>query len=183
MAEFVQGFGGRLGGEFRVIGWGIPLPSTDKFFIMLDLCSVIRAKFPEFLGLPPNFRNQNTLQRFFLGWAGGCAFGSHFFAVLGAGDFRDGVAGDNLLAILCVVRGDLEGVEENAGTFVIHLVVGDRGHDLADGELNGSAVLERRQFEPLKGAGEPGGTLPEAGVEVTEGLAAGRGSRIFRLRS
>jgi hypothetical protein len=74
-------------------------------------------------------------------------------------------------AILCVVRGDLEGVEENACPFWIHGIFGDRDHDLADGELDGSTVLERRQLEGFKGAGEAGGPLPEAGVEVTERLA------------
>ena len=94
----------------------------------------------------------------------------------------DGFAGNGLLGSLRVSGGDLEGVEENAGTFVIHLVVGDRIHDLADGELNGSAVLERRELERLKGAGGAGGTLPEAGVEVTEGLAAQGGGTVVRAR-
>ncbi len=46
-----------------------------------------------------------------------------------------------------VAAGDLQAVEEQAGTFGVEGVGGEAGEDLGDGELDGSAVLQVAQEE------------------------------------
>ena len=95
--------------------------------------------------------------------------------MLGVGDIGDGVAGDDLFPMLGVARGDLQAVEEHAGSFGVDVLGGEGDEDFADGELDGSAVLERRQLEGEKRARGSDDALLETGVEVAVGLAAESG--------
>jgi hypothetical protein len=73
------------------------------------------------------------------------------------GGFGFGAAGGGLRAGQ-VQAGDLEAVEEQAGAARVELVGGDALQDLADGELDGGAVLGDRHLE-LRAAGLAGGEL------------------------
>jgi hypothetical protein len=69
-----------------------------------------------------------------------------------------GVAGE-------VGAGDLEAVEEQAGAFGVDLVVGDAAQDLADGGLDGEAVLGEGDVEA--------GLAAATAARVVDGAAGG----------
>ncbi len=90
------------------------------------------------------------------------------------GDGAVGGVGDGLFdqaSLLCrdgrgfgeVERGDLEAVEEEAGAAGVDGVGGDAAEDLADGDLDGSAVLGKGEVE--------GGLAGAAVARVADGLA------------
>ena len=72
--------------------------------------------------------------------------------------------------------GDLEAVEEQAGAARVEVVGGDVGEDLAEGGLDGAAVLDQRHLEGgLAGAAgfEAGDRVAGGVVEVAEGFVFG----------
>jgi hypothetical protein len=82
------------------------------------------------------------------------------------GDLFDLRRGADVFGILTgkVGAGDLEAVEEQARSFGVDLVVGDAEKDLADGELDGSAVFGQREVESV---------AVFAGARVWRGAAGG----------
>jgi hypothetical protein len=86
--------------------------------------------------------------------------GDDLFDQIGFG-FAAGLAGGRGFAGE-VEAGDLEAVEEQAGTFGVDLVAGDALEDLADGGLDGAAVFGEGQVE-----------VGVAGVWVFHGAAGG----------
>ena len=103
--------------------------------------------------------------------------GDDFFDEVGFG-FAAGMTGRGFAGE--VEAGDLEAVEEQAGTFGIELVAGDALEDLADGGLDGAAVLGQGQVEVgVAGAafagvfhGVAGGVVVVAELLVAEAGAA-----------
>jgi hypothetical protein len=73
--------------------------------------------------------------------------------------------------VLEVDAGDLEAIEQEAGTLGVDLVAGDPGEDLADGELDGGVVFEDGEVE-VGGVGLVGGGFAGGVVVVAEGFVA-----------
>ena len=79
-----------------------------------------------------------------------------------------------------VAAGDLQAVEEEAGAARVDLVAGDALENLADGELDGSAVFREREVEDGFGGWGGGGfgegftgfAVVEAEFFVAEGATA-----------
>ena len=73
-----------------------------------------------------------------------------------------------------VGRGELEAVEEGAGAFGVHGVGGEAGENVADGDLDGGAVLNAVEGEGLVGedGGHVFGPVVVAGVLVAHGVGA-----------
>ena len=98
----------------------------------------------------------------------------------GAGDFGDGgevaqglVGGDvfdgfggglQVFEAGEVGAGDLEAVEEGAGSFGVDVAGGDAGEDVVEGDLDGGAVVDGLHFVHADAAGEWG--VGEAGAVV-----------------
>jgi uncharacterized membrane protein YeaQ/YmgE (transglycosylase-associated protein family) len=80
-----------------------------------------------------------------------------------------GGSGSRFLAqALEVGRGDLAGVEEQRGLFVVELVVGQAAHDVVEDELEAGRVLD-------EGQGELGALAGDLVVEAAEAAIAARG--------
>ena len=73
-----------------------------------------------------------------------------------------------------VGRGQLQAVEEGGGALGVHGVGGEAGEDVADGDLDGGAVLHAVEGEGLVGedGGHVLGLVVVAGVLVAHGVGA-----------
>jgi hypothetical protein len=96
-----------------------------------------------------------------------------FFALGAAGDEGDRIQLEDVRVVRDILRGDLEAVEEEAGTTRIEFGGGKGVEDLGKGDLDGTAVLQHRELEWLiLAAGLLSGKAVEAGVEVAIRRAA-----------
>ena len=75
-----------------------------------------------------------------------------------------------------VGAGDLQAVEEDGGSLVVHVSGGDAGEDVVEGDLDGVAVVDGLHFEHAEAAGE--GCVGQAGaVVVVAEVVAAEGGR------
>jgi hypothetical protein len=68
-----------------------------------------------------------------------------------------------------ILRGDLEGVEEEAGVTRIEARAEVRRCDLVDGDLNGGGILQQGEIDVIPDGGFGFGHGMHAGMEITEG--------------
>ncbi len=87
---------------------------------------------------------------------------------------------DDVRSAFDILRGDLEGVEKEAGTARVKLRGAQGVENLGEGDLDGAAVLQDRELEGFfRGAGRPCGEAVQAGVEVAIRLTAEGGRVAF----
>ena len=85
----------------------------------------------------------------------------------------DGSLGElGFVSVGQVGAGDLQAVEENAGSFGVDVSGGDAAEDVVEGDLDGVAVVDGLHFEHAEAAGERGVGQAGAVVVVAEVVAA-----------
>ena len=80
-----------------------------------------------------------------------------------------------------VLRGDLEGLEEEAGALVVHVIAGETGGHVGDGLLNDGAVVEAgdEEWVVLEDGGDVVVAVVVAHDLVVHGGGAAAGSVLF----
>jgi hypothetical protein len=71
-----------------------------------------------------------------------------------------------------ILRGDLDGVEEQAGAARIEARAEQPRYDLGDGYLNGGGILQQGEIDVIRDGAFGFGYGMHAGVEITEGRPA-----------
>lgn len=69
-------------------------------------------------------------------------FRAEFFAAISDGDGFDGRGRDDVEFTLDILRGDLDGVEQEAGAARVDAARAEGIEDLSEGDLDGAAVFE-----------------------------------------
>jgi hypothetical protein len=93
------------------------------------------------------FAGEDLFEGFLVGFGGGFAFGGEQAEVGVEDGFFYGFDGFAGGCFGQVRRGDLQGVEEQAGAFGVEAAVGDSLGDEGDGGLDGAAVFEGGKLE------------------------------------
>jgi hypothetical protein len=89
---------------------------------------------------------------------------------------REVFGGEGLVVAGQVGGGDLDAVEVESGEALVEGAVGEGGEDTLDGELDGEAVFDGRQFEGVGGSGLALAEVVIAEVVALEGAAAATAS-------
>jgi hypothetical protein len=109
-------------------------------------------------------------------------FRGEFVAGVGLSDGFDGRSWDDALVAIDILRGDLEGVEHDAGSAIVDAARAEGIEDLGEGELDGVAVFKDGKPEAIHHSdGRRGVETVKARVEVAVRLVSQ--SRGFALGS